>query len=74
MSDLPLLTQAEIAFILRECALSDDTEENAGHVSPERRHFVPDSRKLSMIRQRTAAGLPVPAGWIRWLFERYVDI
>lgn len=71
-----LLTAAEIEFILRDCA-----QARGESVDPVEHHRPPlsslssgDASRLAYIRRRMVIGRPIPACWIRWLFEKYVDV
>jgi hypothetical protein len=71
-----LLTAAEIEFILLDCAQAP-----GDGVDPVERHRLSppplsngDASRLAYIRHRMAIGRPIPASWIRWLFEKYVDV
>lgn len=71
------LTAAEIAFILQDCAQDNDDahEQVNGLPSLANWSFLGgDAQRLSKIRQRMADGRPIPADWIRWLFEKYLDV
>jgi len=71
MEHRSLLTAAEIEFILQDCA-----QANGGAADPVEAPTLSngDASRLAYIRRRMAIGRPIPACWIRWLFEKYVDV
>ncbi|MDR3440552.1 hypothetical protein [Telmatospirillum sp.] len=71
-----LLTSAEIAFLLQaQEPLSGESDQLAEDDDPgEWSVLSQDGQRLAHIRRYVQKGVPVPAGWISWLFEKYVDV